>query len=130
MQSAPCTMMKTKNDADDINDEAMSNAQQAYLESNNSKKHLFLMCFGLTDGGTPVFDPATEPWNTIRKRDIKATRVKYANKVIRHTGGDCSHKTANWSLTKCILWLEQHPLTDKHDILFKKARYNGSRQSS
>ena len=57
MQSAPCTMMKTKNDADDINDEAMSNAQQAYLESNNSKKHLFLMCFGLTDGGTLFLIP-------------------------------------------------------------------------
>ena len=79
---AECTLHndEDKADADDNNDETMSNAQQeAYLESNNSKKHLFLMCFGLTEGGTLVFDLAAEPWNTIRKRDIKATRVEYAD---------------------------------------------------
>ena len=33
------------------------------------------MWFGLMEGGTPVFDLASEPWNTIRKREIKPTRV-------------------------------------------------------
>ena len=65
---------------------SMSNAQRAYLESNNSKKQLFLMCFGLTDeGGIPVFDLDTEPWNAIKKRDIKPARVEYASEIIRRS---------------------------------------------
>jgi hypothetical protein len=40
------------------------------------------MWFGLMEGGTPVFDLASEPWNTIRKREIKPTRVEYADEVI------------------------------------------------
>jgi hypothetical protein len=39
---------------------AMSNSQRAYLASNNSKKQLFLMCFGLKVGGSPVFDIKTQ----------------------------------------------------------------------
>ena len=49
----------TDDDCDDIayhDESVMSNAQKAYLESNNSKKYLFLMCFGLAEGGTPGFD--------------------------------------------------------------------------
>jgi hypothetical protein len=101
MESAPRTMMKTK---------MMVITRTIF----------FLMCFGLTEGGTPVFDLATVPWNTIRKRDTKPTRVNYAGEVIRRSGRDRSRKTANWSLTKCIKWLEQHPLTDNQEILFLK----------
>ena len=41
-----------------------SSAQKVYLESNNSKKQLFLMCVGLTHGGSSVFDLNADPWNT------------------------------------------------------------------
>jgi hypothetical protein len=57
------------------------------LESNNIKKQLFLMCFGLTDddeGGTPMLDLDAEPWNAIKKQDIKPTRMEYAEKIIWH----------------------------------------------
>ncbi len=80
------------------------------------------MCFCLTEGGTLVFDLSTEPWNTIRKRDIKPMRVEYADKEIRRTRIDCSHKTANWSLTKCIKLLKQHPMTNVRDILILKTQ--------
>jgi hypothetical protein len=59
----------------------ISNAQKAYLESNNSKKQLFLMCFGLAEDNkerTPMLDLDAEPWNAIKKRDIKPTRMEYA----------------------------------------------------
>jgi hypothetical protein len=36
---------------DDEDYEDVSNAKKVYLESNNSKKQLFLMCVGLMDGG-------------------------------------------------------------------------------
>ena len=55
----------------------MSNSQGVFLASNNSKNQLFrLMWFGLTVGGTPVFgDLDVEPWNSIKKRDIKPSRI-------------------------------------------------------
>jgi hypothetical protein len=99
-----------------------SNAQKVYLESNNSRKQLFLMCVGLMDGGSSIFDLEAEPWNTIKKRDIKPTRSEYAGEV-RWRGNLLSTgilKTANWSATKCFEWLEAHPLTDETDILFLK----------
>ena len=55
----------------------VSNAETTYLESNNSKKQLFLMCFGLAeDGGTPVLDIGSEPWKAIKKRDITPSRME------------------------------------------------------
>jgi hypothetical protein len=96
-----------------------------YLESNNSKQQLFLMCALLMDGGSSIFDLDAEPWNTIKKRDIKPTRSEYADEV-RWRGNLLSggvgriHKTANWSATKCIEWLDAHPLKDEQDILFLK----------
>ena len=54
-------------DGDDEDGEsiAMSNAQRAYLASNNSKNQLFLMRFGLAgDGGKPVFDLDVDTWNS------------------------------------------------------------------
>ena len=109
----------------------ISNAQRAYLENNNSKKQLFLMCFGLTDdneGGTPMLDLDAEPWNAIKKRDIKPTRMEYAEEIIRRitlmfTAGDRvrhQHKPANWSLAKCMEWLQLHPIMDQQDISFLK----------
>jgi hypothetical protein len=110
---------------------SMSNAQRAYLESNNSKKQLFLMCFGLTDeGGIPVFDLDTEPWNAIKKRDIKPARVEYASEIIRRSNSmstaanqaphQLNNKPANWSLAKCVQWLQVHPVVDQEEISFLK----------
>ena len=108
----------------------VSNAQKSYLEKNNSKKQLFLMCFGLTeddDGGTPVLDVDAEPWNGIKKRDIKPTRIEYAEEITRRislmfTESDRvhQHKPTNWSLAKYIQRLQVHPIVDEHDILFLK----------
>ena len=63
----------------------ISNAQRAYLESNNSKKQLFLMCCGLAEDNeerTPMLDLDTELWNAIKKQDIKPTRMEYAQEII------------------------------------------------
>jgi hypothetical protein len=108
----------------------VSNAETTYLESNNSKKKLFLMCFGLTeDGGTPVLDLDTEPWKAIKKRDIKPSRMEYAEEIIRRsnlvsstTAQDQAQqlKPANWNLAKCVQWLQVHPVVDQQDISFLK----------
>jgi hypothetical protein len=90
------------------------------------------MCVGLMDGGSSIFDLEAEPWNTIKKRDIKPTRSEYAGEV-RRRGNLLSTgilKTANWSATKCFEeLLEAHPLTDETDILFLKKRSKESKQS-
>ena len=110
---------------------SMSNAQRAYLESNNSKKQLFLMCFGLTEeGGIPVLDLDAEPWNAIKKRDIKPARVEYASEIIRRSNSmstaanqaphQLNNKPANWSLAKCVQWLQVHPVVDQEEISFLK----------
>ena len=69
------------------------------------------MCVSLMDGGSSIFDLEAEPWNTIKKRDIKPTRLEYAGEV--HRRGNLSStgilKTANWSATKCFEWLQAHP---------------------
>ena len=118
-------------DVEDDHGNVISNAQRAYLDNNNSKTQLFLMCFGLTDddeGRTPILDLDAEPWNAIKKRDIKPTRTEYAEEIIRRIKLMSSaadqvhhqHKPANWSLAKCMEWLQLHPIVDQQDILFLK----------
>jgi hypothetical protein len=87
----------------------VSNAQNAYLESNNCKKQLFLICFGLTKGWTLVFDLDAQPWHSFKKRDIKPARIEYAEEIRRHS-----------KLTKCIKWLQEHPVLDQQYVSFLK----------
>jgi hypothetical protein len=47
---------------DDNEVTVISNAQEVYVHSNNSKKQLFLMCVGLSEGGTNIFDLDADPW--------------------------------------------------------------------
>lgn len=78
------------------------------------------------DGGSSIFDLDANPWNSFKKRDIKPSRSEYADEVRRRgnllstTGVDRVPKTANWSASKCIEWLEAHPPQDEQDILFLK----------
>jgi hypothetical protein len=103
--------------------EIQSAAQKVYLESNNSKKLLFLMCVGLTDQGCSIFDLDQDPWNTLKKRDIKPSRSEYAQEVCQRgilLNTQPIPKTANWGSRKCIEWLTANPLTDEQDVLFLK----------
>ena len=125
---------ETEDDADRLedNESIISNAQRAYLESNNSKKQLFLMCLGLTEddeGGSPMLNLDAEPWNTVKKRDIKPTRLDCVEEILRRikdmasttaAGRAHQHKPANWGLNKCMEWLQEHPLVDEQDISFLK----------
>lgn len=105
----------------------MSSAQKTYLESNNSNKHLFLMCFRLSEGGTPAFDlVANKPWHSIKKQGFNPARIECAEETCWQSKMTFSaidhvhHKPAYWSRTKCIEWLQVHPVVDPLDILFLK----------
>jgi hypothetical protein len=104
--------------------EIQSAAQKkVYLESINSKKLLFLMSVGLTDQGCSIFYLDRDPWNTLKKRDIKPSRSEYAQEVCRRCillNIQPIPKTANWGSRKCIEWLTTNPLTDEQDVLFLK----------
>ena len=65
-------MTNCNDDIVDNDESSTSNAQKAYLESNNSKKQLFLMCFGLAEEGIPVFD-----LNNAHQRVAGGTCTKY-----------------------------------------------------
>ncbi len=73
-----------------------------------------------------MFDLVAQPWHSIKKRYIKPARIEYAEEIRRRSklmsnAVDCfHHKPANWSLTKCIEWLQEHPVPDQQDVLFLK----------
>jgi hypothetical protein len=109
----------------------VSNSQRAYQASNESKKQLFLMCLGLTEKGTPVFDLDAAPWRDIKKREIKPSRIALGEEIRRRMSSilPCNaadrvhhhhHKSANWDHTKCTEWLQQNPVQDQDDIIFLK----------
>ena len=56
------------NNSDDDEVTEVSNAQKAFVQSNNSKKQLLLMCVGLSEGGAYIFDLDADPWNTIKNK--------------------------------------------------------------
>lgn len=100
----------------------LSNAQKVYLESNNCKKQLYLMCVGLMDGGSSIFDVDAEPWKTVKKRDIKPTRAEFVEEVRRRGNlfSIADLKPANWRASRCVEWLQANPLVNEQDILFLK----------
>ncbi len=78
---------------------------------------------------TPMLYLDAEPWNAIKKRDIKPTRMEYGQEIIRRiklmfTAADRVHqqhnKPAKWSLAKCMEWLQLNPIMDQQDFLFLK----------
>lgn len=87
----------------------LSNAQKVYLESNNCKKQLYLMCVGLMDGGSSIFDVDAEPWKTIKKRDIKPTRAEFVEEVRRRGNlfSIADLKPANWPIP-LLRWLRMN----------------------
>ena len=77
-----------------------------------------------------MFDLDAEIWHSIKKRDIKPARIEYAEEICRQSKLMSSaidrvhHKPANWSLTKCIKWLQEHPVVDPQDAVFLKNEVN------
>ena len=74
-----------------------------------------------------MFDLNVEPWNSIKKQDIKPSRIEFGEEIIcqsrlmSNVATDCAHhKPANWSLPKCIEWLQENPASDQEDIRFLK----------
>ena len=105
--------------------EQISEAKTAYLLSENSKKQLYLLCVGIKDDdGAAIFDLEMQPWKSLKKKDVKPSRGEYAKEVIRRSEGlsdkSKTPKTAYWSATKCIEWLQCNPIHNDADILFLK----------
>ena len=74
----------------------------------------------------PIFDLDVEPWNGIKKRDIKPAKLEYACEVMR-----CAEfliedrtrppKAANWPTQRSTEWLEENPIRDEADVSFLKS---------
>ena len=110
----------------------ISEAKRAYV-SENSKKQLYLLCIGIKDDdGGAIFDLEMQPWKSLKKKDVKPSRGEYAKEVLRRSEGlsDKSKipKTAYWSATKCIEWLQSNPIHNNDDILFLKSEVSRLRR--
>lgn len=102
-----------------------------YLSTNNSKKHLFLLCVGLkNEAGEKIFDIDASPFNHIKKERIRPKRAEYISEVQRRAAIFFADepvlipKATNWTITKCVDWLESNPLQDANDLLFVKNMVN------
>ena len=76
-----------------------------------------------------MFDLDVEPWTSIKKRDIKPSRVEFGEEIIcqsrlmSNVATDrAHHKPVNWSLPKCIEWLQEDLASDQEDIRFLKCQ--------
>jgi hypothetical protein len=97
------------NNDDDISPESSSSstAQKVYVESNNSKKQLYLLCLSLKHNGESVLDLDVDPWKTMRKQEIKPSKVDYVKEVSQRAeiliiDKMKTPKAANWRATMCI----------------------------
>lgn len=96
-------------------------SKRAYLESNNSKKLLFVMCVGLKKDGKPIFDLESHPWNSVDKAELKLKREDYCKEVTcRLVAFNLENpaRPSNWSFSKSMEWLELNPIKVHEDNAF------------
>ena len=62
----------------------ISEAQRVYLDSNNSKKQLYLLSLGINDDDDiPIYNIDLVPWKDISRREIKPKKEELAREVLR-----------------------------------------------
>ena len=102
----------------------ISASELNYLEKGNCKKVLFLMCVGLRDEGSYIFDLNSTPFTFLKKNEIKPSKLEYAAEVSRRSQILPVNKTprpSGWALSKLTEWLESNPIIDHADIEFLKS---------
>jgi hypothetical protein len=96
-------------------------SKKAYLDSNNSKKLLYVMCLGLKKDDKPLFDIDSPLWNTMDKADLKLKREDFKQEVIRRAAApkiDNPPRPTNWNIKRSTEWLESHPIEFPEDVTF------------
>lgn len=132
--SSDATAIDTTNNTDVLEDDVNTMEEPStanvshtiYVESGNSKKALVLLAAGMNDvDGKPLIDLETSPWNKRGcENTVKPSRIQYQREVDRRTKSFAvarHPKTKGWSVTNCIKWLEDHPVTEEVDVSFIKA---------
>jgi hypothetical protein len=117
------------------------------MSSGCCKRVLYAMCLGLkstaegnagdnNDDDTPLIDLKADPWRTIRKREIKADQKELVAEIMRrflayhnNSVGRLPPRATYYSVTKCIQWLLDRPITLLADVLFLRNETNRYRQT-
>jgi hypothetical protein len=135
-----------RNDSNDNGTNNISAAEEYYKASGCCKRVLYAMCLGLkstegnagddnNDDDTPLIDLQADPWRIIRKREIKADQKELVAEIMRrflayhNSVGRLPPRAAYYSVTKCIQWLLDRPITLLADVLFLRQETNRYRQT-
>ncbi len=106
--------------------------QQAYKNSGNQKKVLFLLCLELCLSETddsPLLLYENKPWSRLPKTEMRPVNVNIAKEIVRRARLLRIHPTPqplNWPKAQKIEWLETNPVQGSIDILFLRGNYQGN----
>jgi hypothetical protein len=95
--------------------------QQAYEDSGNDKKTLYLMCLGLNHNGAPLFSFEMPPWSLLPKSSLRPKNTEFAVEIDRRAklyNILPIPRPRNWSRKATMEWLQANPVRDPCDIEF------------
>jgi hypothetical protein len=107
------------------NNNKLCAAQQYYNKRGYCNKALYAMCVGLktrATGNAALIDLNRKPWTELKKKDINATKSDLLAEIKRRCLGEQVPKTTNWTVPKCMEWLEDNPITNENDITFLRTQ--------
>ena len=99
-------------------------SEQVYIDSENEKKILFLLCIGLRehDNKQPLFPLESEPWSLLPKTSfLRPKNSDYVNEITRRArlfNIVPIPRPSNWTRGQTLEWLEQNPVCEVNDIEF------------
>ncbi len=100
----------------------LSPCQQAYEDSGNDKKVLFLMCIGLNHNDAPLFSFEMLPWSKLPKTSlVRPKNTDFGVEIDRRAklyNILPTPRPRNWSRKSTMEWLQVNPIRDPHDVEF------------
>ncbi len=121
-------------DTDGILDFAMC-SEQHYKDNKNSLRILAVMCRGVkTVDGCEILDFNKDPWTSLKVSTYRPSLLEWRSEVRRrakinvHTmkAKTVSKKDnpmpSQWTIQKCQSWLDTHPISDRSDLTFLRAK--------
>jgi hypothetical protein len=114
-----------------------SMSEQAYVDSGNQKKILYLLCIGMTtandNGNAPLFSFDEEPWLSLPKTDFRPRNNDFIREVLRRASAlkvDPMPRPSNWTRVQNIEWLERYPIACEEDVTFLNSEVLRVREKS
>jgi hypothetical protein len=92
------------------------------------------MCHGIkTDDGGEIVDFDADPWNSLNRSTYRPSLVEWRSEVRRRSKINIAAKRGSkllkkdnlspsqWTIPRCQLWLDLHPIWDESDVAFLRS---------